>query len=335
MDIREEAVTSLERMQEFDPDTLVRAKDLGQSKNFSAAVEPAQRLIDLYKRLSTSALQDFPDDKLTQVKSCANNDFQLFQQVLDFDPDKTTAQRDEQVKLITNSYTAAFNTLHPLIAYSLHRAADFQRLDSEARSTLQSIQDDASKLTGSLNQAQEESKRILEEVRATAAEAGVSQQAFFFKESADTHDTKAEEWRSKTMTLAWATGGFAIVSLGIHKIPWLVPNNTYDTIQIAVSKVLVFAVLSFMLYLAVRNFLSHKHNAIINRHRQQALQTYQALVDAAAPSGKSEVILTHAASCIFGPQSTGYSNDKAGGPSHAQTIIELLGTTGEKVSGAS
>jgi len=76
-------------------------------------------------------------------------------------------------------------------------------------------------------------------------------------------------------------------------------NPTYDTIQLAVSKVLVFGVLSFMLYLAARNYLSHKHNAIINRHRQQALQTYQALVDAAAGSGQSDIILTHAASGIF------------------------------------
>lgn len=333
MAAREEALESLERMQKFDPGILVREADLGTAKNFSKAVEPAQRLIDLYNRLTGQALDDFPDDKLNQVKERANSDYQLFQQVLEFDPDKTTAERDALVSTIASSYAPTFNTLHPLIAYSLHRAADFQRLDSEARATLQSIQDRASEMTRELQEAQSESKRILEEVRSTAAEAGVSQQAFYFKEAADAHDEDAKKWRSTMITLAWATGIFAALSLLIHKIPFLAPNTTYDTIQIAVSKVLIFAVLSFMLYLAARNFLSHKHNAIVNRHRQQALQTYQALVDAAAEAGKSDIILTHAASCIFGPQATGYAGTTQGGAPSAQTVIELLGSAGDKASG--
>jgi hypothetical protein len=334
MELLEDATASLERMQTFDPAVLVRESDLGSAKNFSAAVEPAQRIIDLYKRLSASALQDFPEPQLKQVKERANGDHQLFQQVLDFDPDNTTADRDALVSKISSGYASTFSTLHPLIAYSLHRAADFQRLDAEARATLQSIQDEADGLTKSLEHAKEESKRILDEVRKTAAEAGVSQQAHFFKEAADEHDTKAERWRKRTINLAWATGGFAVLSLVIHKLPIIAPTSTYDTMQIAVSKILVFAVLTFILYLSARNFLSHKHNAVVNRHRQHALQTYQALVDAAGDSGKSDIVLTHATACIFGPQATGYAAEKQDGGPSAQTVVELLGTMGERGRGA-
>ena len=332
MTILEEAATSLKRIQTFDPSTLVREEDLGNSKNFSKVVAPAQRLIDLHLRLSSTALEDFPDDRLNQVKDRANADYQLFEQILKFHPDRTTAERDALIAQVAASYGPSFNTLHPLIAYSLHRSADFQRLDSEARATLQSVQDRGQLLTQELENAQVEAKRILEEVRATAAEAGVSQKAYFFKESADKYDADASSWRSITVKLAWATGAFAVLSMVIHKIEFLRPESTYDTVQLAVSKILVFAVLSFMLYLAAKNFLSNKHNAIVNRHRQHALQTYQALVDAAAESGKSDIILTHAASCIFGPQTTGYANDGGANSPSSKTFVELLGSTVTKSS---
>jgi len=91
----------------------------------------------------------------------------------------------------------------------------------------------------------------------------------------------------------------------------------------ALSKVLIFAVISFVLYLSARNFLSHKHNAIVNRHRQNALMTYKAIVEATGDNQQtSDAILIHAASCIYAPQPTGYagSSDFQG----AKSVIELL-----------
>ena len=92
----------------------------------------------------------------------------------------------------------------------------------------------------------------------------------------------------------------------------------------AVSKILIFSVISFILYLSARNFLSHKHNAVVNRHRQNALMTYKALVEAAGEKQQaSEAVLLHAAACIYAPQPTGY----AGGGSDVQgatSVIELL-----------
>lgn len=334
MGLLEEAVKSLERIQSFDPNTLVRVQELGTAKNFTNVVPPSQRLIDLYRRLSSRALEDFPDDKLNQVKERANSDYQLFQQILQFHADQTTADRDALIASVVQSYIPVFNTLHPLIAYSLHRSADFQRLESDARSTLQSVQDRAQTLTRDLETAKGDATRILEEVRATAAEAGVSQQALFFKEAADTHEVDAASWRKIMVRLAWATGLFAFASITIHKIPFLRPENTYDTVQIAVSKILVFGVLTYMLYLSAKNFLSHKHNVIVNRHRQQALQTFQALVDAAVDSGKSDIVLTHAASCIFAPQPTGYASETSGSSPPIKTVVELVGASVAKSSSA-
>ena len=322
----EETTTSLERMRTFDSSTLVREAELGTVKNFQRAIEPADRLVALYKRLSPAALPDFSADKLAEVKSRANADYNILNQILSFDPDRTSAERDSIITQLTDTYAPTFNVLHPLIAYSLHRAADFQRLDSDARATLQSIQDRANQLTLELEGAKGEAARILDEVRAIAAETGVSQQASYFRDAANIHNEQAAVWRKRVVTLACATAAFAVASMVIHKLPFLRPESVYDTVQIAISKILIFAVLSYVLYLAARNFLSHTHNEIVNRHRQQALQTYQALVDAAAQSANRDIILNHAAACIFGPQSTGYSSDGPNQAPSAKSVVELLGS---------
>ena len=64
LEIFDEATVSLERMQKFDVETLPREDDLGRELAFGKAVKPAQVLIDLYNRLSVTALEDFPDNLL-------------------------------------------------------------------------------------------------------------------------------------------------------------------------------------------------------------------------------------------------------------------------------
>ena len=172
---------------------------------------------------------------------------------------------------------------------------------------MQAAQDRAGEIAKALEVQQEEAQRILAEVRKTAAEQGVSQQASYFKEESQAHDEDAEKWQRRTIFLSIGLAAFAAISITLHKIPWLSPQNTYDTIQIGISKILVFAVIAYMLFLSARNFLSHKHNSIVNRHRQNALLTFKALTDAAGEGEKRDIVLTYAAACIFAPQETGYT----------------------------
>ena len=79
-----------------------------------------------------------------------------------------------------------------------------------------------------------------------------------------------------------------------------------------------------MLFLSAKNFLTHKHNAIVNKHRQNALVTFQALVDAAKDESCKDIILTHASSCIFSPQETGYSKGGSNPSGSNRSIVELL-----------
>jgi hypothetical protein len=150
----EEAKESLNRIQCFDVANLPRIEDLGSRLNFNEVIDPAQLLIDLYKRLSLTALQDFPDNVLTVIRDNSNNHFKLFSQIMAFSPEQQDpgSARTNLINQVKGAYQPAFQSLHQYISYSLHRSADFQRLDSDARATLQAIEGKSNKISNDLAQ---------------------------------------------------------------------------------------------------------------------------------------------------------------------------------------
>ena len=62
-------------------------------------------------------------------------------------------------------------------------------------------------------------------------------------------------WLLLLSSYAVALALYAIATLFFHKWEWLTPANAFETAQLAVSKVLVFATISFMLVLAAKNYL--------------------------------------------------------------------------------
>ncbi|WP_411887924.1 hypothetical protein [Hydrocarboniphaga effusa] len=325
---------ALERIQAFDPTSLGRVDDLGKSLNFAAAVQPAEAVIAIYRRIPISTLEDFADSQLEAILENANADFNLFQQILDFDTSSgnPASTRSSIIQSITGRRDHVFTQLWHYVAYGVARITDTSLLETQARATIQGIKDEANKLTTQLNEAKADADSALAAIRAVASEQGVSQQAIYFKDEAQNQEALADKWLTFTYRFALALGAFAIFSLFLHKFAWIKPENYAETLQLVTSKVLIFGVLGYMLIMAAKNYTTHKHNAVVNRHRQNALLTYRAIVTAAENSGTQDIVLAHAASCIFSPQETGFSNGKGDSTGGSKSILELL-TKGASKSG--
>jgi hypothetical protein len=318
---------SLERIQSFDVSTLPRASDLGARLNFEEAVEPAARLVNLFRQFPIQFLGELPPNQQVTLQQQADSLFNIFDQILKFDPSQTPDSFVVRNSLIANlkgQYQPSFDALFALISYGSSRLRDFAALEREARAAVQSAADSAAQLTAELEKNKQQAERILEDVRNVAAETGVSQQAIYFQQDSNEHDQQADTWQTRTIWLAVALGIYAAISATFHKLPWLEPKSTYDAFQLGLSKVLIFVVIAYMLLLSARNFLAHKHNAIVNRHRQNALLTFNALVDAAKAEDRKDIVLTYAAACIFSPQETGYTKAGSGQPELPASIIQAL-----------
>lgn len=323
----EQTISSIERMQNFDPHTLERRAELG-SMNFYDAVEPAQKLVSLYRRLSISVLSDFPNDILGALKNQADADFNRLSQILDFKLEQSDPAnvRNTLINQVNGAYDATFRSIWQYIAYGVSKITDTQRLESEARGVLQSIRDQAGKTADQIKENADQAQTALDEIRRVAAEQGVSQQAIYFKTEAEDHAGEAEKWYGKTIYASIYLGGFALLSIGAAYIPALQPTSNIQAVQIVSSKLLIFGVLAYWLGLCAKNYLSHKHNQVINRHRENALKTFQALAEGAGNPDNKDIVLTHASQCIFSAQDTGYIKQGSGGDagSSIRSVIEVL-----------
>lgn len=327
----DDCAKSVKRIQDFDAQTLVRREDLGQL-SFINAVDPAQKLIDFFNLIPTDFLHEVPDNILEQIKQNSDTIFNIFGSIMNFSALHNSAgERDNLIETLKNNFEPTFNSLHNVVSYLTSRKRDFSALEREARAATQAAKDAAEELKGELTKSGEDAQRILDDIRKTASEQGVSQKAIYFKDESEIHAKEADKWRKYTIRTATGLGFFAAFSIFVHKIPFLSPTNTYDSIQLTASKALVAASIGYMLILCARNFLAHKHNEILNKHRQNALLTFNSLVDATKDESKRDIILQSAASCIFSPQDTGYNRHGASGDSGTVKLVEIA----PKMSGGS
>lgn len=247
-----------------------------------------------------------------------------------FDPTTSQNAASDRQNLIdeaTTTYNNIFSNLFPIAAYLAARQYDPSEATRVAQQTLADLRLLSEQGVRAVAAVETEATRVLNEVRRTAAESGVSQQAAYFSEEATGHGTLARKWQGYTNWSAIGLGAFALLSL-IFSLIWS-PDDGYQTTQITLSKILIFSTIAFMLFLCSRTLLAHRHNEVVNRHRQNALLTFNALAEATGDQQTREVVLTHASACIFAPQETGFSRP-SGPPSSplAEVLPRLINQQG-------
>ncbi len=305
----EDTKTLLEQLHSYDINSLPRRDELGSELNFEEAVPSAKQVLNLYRNIPIDQIENVPESVLTTIESQAKATVDLLDSIGSFSASvgNAPAVRTDLIQKMTNRFNESFQNLYPIIAYLSTRQIDLGALETEAREKINAIETLAGDVEEELKQTTEDAKKALGEARKVAAEQGVSQQAQYFKEESDDHTTGAEDWLKYTIGTAVLLAVYAGATAFAHKIPYLAPQNTYETVQLAISKVLVFGVIAYMLILAAKTYTAHRHNAVVNKHRQNALLTYRALVEAGSEDGSRDIVLTHAASCIFSPQDTGFA----------------------------
>lgn len=326
----DEAKVSLERMQQFDPKSLPRVGDLGAVLNFEDAIEPATRLIELYRQVAIEVLESLPIAKLNSIKSNADANFNQLDSVLKFEPGTPKPERDSLIQQLFDAYDPAFEQMSPIISYSVRRSTDFEKLGREARAVIQSVKDDAENIRSELDASKQAANTTLDAIKKAAAEQGVSQEAIHFKKAGEGHSTAVKKWLNATVAMSAVLALFSVSTLFLHKLGPLKPTDTFESIQLTIGKTLIFGTVFFILMYCARNYLAHRHNAIVNRHRQNALATYITLVKAANEQTNSDIVLNRAAECIFTPQPSGYAK---GGPEVGSVSLLSVGPNSVKTPG--
>lgn len=315
---------SLTRVQAYDASKLGREAQLG-ALNFRDAIGPAQEIVSTFQRINTDALNFFSTSQLNLLKNQADGFFNLLQAMTNWDLASSSNARGEQQSFIDqmkNTRDSVVDSLAALISYSLASSLDLSSSQQQVRAVLQAFADERQKALDEISKVKSEADAVLARVRDAAAEQGVSQQAVYFQSIAAEHAAHADTWLKYSLIAGGVALGFALVAALTYRIPWLAPLNVVEAAQLITSKVLILGILGYAVVVCVRNFQSHKHNNVVNKHRQNALLTYTAFVDAAPSTASREIVLTHAAASVFAPQDTGLI--KAEEPVGGRSIMEMI-----------
>jgi hypothetical protein len=322
-----EAKNSLARVQDFDAAKLSRRAELGAARNFDEAVDPARTVIALYQRINADRLDIYSTSQLNQIRDTANSTYNIFDQIITFDganaPNETRMSLIEQVKAQTRNLP---DQLASLISYSVACTLDPTATQQQMRALTQGFSDERDKALREVGDIKSEVEEVLKRVRDAAAEQGVSTQSTHFKVIADAHDEKAKVWLKRAVLTGIGTLGFALVATFSYRIPWVAPKSNIEAAQLITSKLVILGILGYALITCVRSYLSQTHNAVVNRHRQNALLTYTAFVDAAPSSASRDIVLTHAAASVFSPQDTGFVRNEE--PAGGRSVLEMISKGG-------
>jgi hypothetical protein len=73
----------------------------------------------------------------------------------------------------------------------------------------------------------------------------------------------------------------------------------------------------------VRNYAASRHNLVVNRHRQNALSSFETFVKGAGDQQTKDAVLLQATQSIFVPQDSGFIRGEST-PQPGSQIIEIL-----------
>ncbi len=162
----------------------------------------------------------------------------------------------------------------------------------------------------------------MEAIRGAASQTGVAAHSEVFKATAKLHEDRATRWLVAAVLAAVATAVMAIVVV----LRWETTGDISEAsvLQVVLAKGVLLTVGFYFTLTCFRMQRANSHLAVVNRHRETSLNTFQAFVEGTADASTKDKILLEAAHAVFGQTATGMIDGK-----DSSGVIEVLeGATG-------
>lgn len=175
-----------------------------------------------------------------------------------------------------------------------------------------------------------ETIEILNQTKTVSGEVVVAKFGGLFNDASKRHRNQASIWLVITVVLALLTmiiAGYMFSNVDV----FLQQNKEYliytSTMVVFIGlRLIIFSVLLLLISLSIKNYKANKHNEIINKHRQNALNTFETFVKSSLDDkAMKDAILLEVTKTIFSNLNTGFSNSSNDGESakYVEIIKEI------------
>lgn len=309
----------------------LRREELGEKLSFEPAMSTIERVVTFYRKLLDCNLSELPVVTMNQIYTAGKSTIDILGRIGIFDPEKSQTPFPERTQLIDeirNQWEVDYQAVSPVLAYATKSSADFQRLEREARGTLSELGESKRQFTELTNGILVEMNSALGQVQDAAKKAGVAQHATHFDEEATLAQRIAIGWLVAAILFGLATAIYVIwhVEPALTKLPN--DPSVMQLVQASIPRLLIIFVLTFGMIWSAKNFTSSAHNYVVNRHRRNALASFQTFVEGASKPEVKDAVLIQATHAIFTPQDSGFA--KGDVPNPTSQIVEVFRGVGRE-----
>lgn len=347
-------VPVLDSIVNFEPPDLIQRERLGSELSFDFLLPLLTEICSSVKRLREVDLEKVPFGTLNQIFGPLQQIRGILGQIKAFSPashGNALQVRDTYAASLEDHWNNLYLPMKAILAVPEEesRKKELEGLSSQIQTSVQLSSDAADNLRtkqfeieNSLDvflkeksaefEREGEAKlelinKALDDVRNAAAEAGVSQNAVYFKDEAEEHLRDSRFWRNSLVFVTVILLLFSMFGTEIFNFlgsPEPGPTaGTVVQIKYLSQKALVVFCLFFGLIWSARNYGASRHNYVVNKHRNNALGSFQAFVSSARDDQTRNAVLIQATQSIFSPQPSGYvKSDGENSPS--SPIVEII-----------
>ena len=316
--------TTINEIYEFSiEEDLIKAEELGTRMNFEPLRETINKIFSLVKRIDNSRVEEAPDAIARPLREQLLAIKDRFQNLKNFDITHSNIERNRTnlISQVKASYDELIVRAIPV--FNFEELFEGNSLNEEANNAKLLIKNLGS-LTKEFNKkaasAEKEIQEMVENVKSFATTAGVAKHSEVFKNESILHEGEASKWKSATI---WLLVGITIIAMGMTLFG-LYQVEEESILQFSISKIVILTTLFYALTITNRNYKAHKHNAVLNKHRQNALTTFETFAEAAgADETTKNAVLLETTHAIFSSQQTGYLKNPGEQESNSK-IIEIF-----------
>jgi hypothetical protein len=304
----------------------------GTAISFSQARVPLELIKSFAEQLRFLDGTGLPYRTLAKSNSAFQEILTTVQQIRNFNPSNyaNTNLQGNMVQSLTNQYDNLVEVVLPALLYSNLRSSGIRTAEVKTYEALAEIEKQRNELAILVN----ESKELLAGQKKLSAEIAITAYGSLFAKEAKEHGDAAKIWLGVTAALAalTAVAGWLNYQASVNLLNQfsMVPSSqvqnvpTSLTLQFTVAKVILFTIGLSAAYWSARVYRSHRHNSIVNKHRANALTSFEQFVVSAEDKEVKNAVLLQTTTCIYAPQPTGFSSGSDSDGDSSLKVLEIF-----------
>ena len=208
-----------------------------------------------------------------------------------------------------------------------------EQLEAQVNAIVAEVVENFKQTTDELQKHREEAERneairekefaeLKDKMQNELAKETVSKHKAIFAKQAEEHQQASQKWFIATGVLVVA---FGVVFYSLFEAFRLGGTEWMGVLQSVFTKGFLLTLIYFVLNRFNKNYTAHKHLEIVNRHRQNALDTFDAFIESAGENPETrDAVLLAATNAIFDANQSGYLSTKTKGTDNVNPIQQVV-----------